>query len=64
MQVGADEALAASDMVDAADGRVTTVRQRETWFLLSDGADTLVTQIPVQDVLTCLETRRSINLKS
>ena len=53
VQVGVDEALAASDVVDAADRRVSSVRQRETRLLLCDGADSLVTQISVQDVLPC-----------
>lgn len=53
VQVGVDEALAASDVVDTADGRVSSVRQRETRLLLCDGADTLVAQISVQDVLPC-----------
>lgn len=53
VQVGVDEALAASDVVDAADRRVSSVRQRETWLLLCDGADSLVTQISVQNVLPC-----------
>ena len=53
VQVGVDEALAASDVVDAADRRVPSVRQRETWLLLCDGADSLITQISVQEVVTC-----------
>lgn len=53
VQVSVDEALAPSDVVDAADGRVSPVRQRETRLLLCDGADPLVTQIPVQDVVAC-----------
>lgn len=53
MQVGADEALTPPDVVDAADGRVTSVRQREARLLFGDDADALVTLIPVQDVLTC-----------
>lgn len=53
VQVSVDEALAPSDVVDAADGRVSSVRQRETRLLLRDGADPLVTQIPVQDVVAC-----------
>lgn len=51
VQVGADEALAASDVVDAPDRRVASVRQRETWLLLGDGADPFVTQVSVQNVL-------------
>lgn len=51
VQVGVDEALAASDVVDAADRRVSSVRQRETRLLLRDGADPLVAQVSVQDVL-------------
>lgn len=51
VQVGVDEALAASDVVDSSDRRVSSVRQRVTWLLLCDGADSLVTQISVQDVL-------------
>lgn len=53
VQVGVDEALAASDVVDAADRRVSSVRQRVTRLLFCDGADPLVTQISVQDVLPC-----------
>lgn len=53
VQVSVDEALAPSDVVDAADGRVSPVRQREARLLLCDGADPLVTQIPVQDVVAC-----------
>lgn len=52
VQVGVDEALAAPDVVDPADGRVSSVRQRETW-LLCDGADSLVTQISVQSAVPC-----------
>lgn len=57
MQVGVDEALAASDVVDTTDGWVTSVWQRET-LLLHDGADPLVAQISVQDVVACQETRQ------
>lgn len=53
VQVGANVALAAPDMVDAAYRWVTSVRQRETWLLLRDGADAIITPIHVQDVLTC-----------
>ena len=53
VQVGADEALAASDVVDTADRRVSSVRQREAWLLLCDGADALVAQVSVQDILPC-----------
>lgn len=53
VQVSVDEALAASDVVDAADRRVSSVRQRETRLLLRDGADSLVTQIFVQNALPC-----------
>lgn len=53
MQVGVDEALTASNVVDAADRRVSSVRQRVTRLLLCDGADSLVTQISVQNVLPC-----------
>lgn len=52
VQISADETLAASDVVDAARSRVTSVRQRETLLLLCDGADPLVAQIPVKDVLS------------
>lgn len=57
VQVGVDEALAASDVVDATDGWVTSVWQRET-LLLRNGADSLVAQISVQDVVACQETRQ------
>lgn len=53
VQIGVDEALAASDVVDAADRRVTSVRQRVMRLLLCDGADPLVTQVSVKDVLPC-----------
>lgn len=53
VQVGVDEALAASDVVDAADRRVSSVRQGETRLLLCDGVDSLVTQISVQNVVAC-----------
>lgn len=53
VQVGTDEALAASDVVDTADRRVSSVRQRETRLLFYDGADPLVTQVSVQYVLSC-----------
>lgn len=53
VQVGIDEALAASDVVDATNRRVSSVRQRETRLLLCDGADPLVTEISVKDVLPC-----------
>lgn len=50
MQVGVDEALAAPDVVDAADQLVPPIRQREARLLLCDGADALVAQVTVQDV--------------
>lgn len=53
VQVSVDEALAAADVVDAADGRVSSVRQGETRLLLCDGADPLVTQVSVQSVVAC-----------
>lgn len=53
MQVSVDEALAASNVVNTTDRRVSSVRQRETWLLLYDGADPLVTQVSVQYVLPC-----------
>lgn len=53
VQVSVDEALAASDVVDAADRRVSSIRQRVTRLLLRDGADSLVTQVSVQNVRTC-----------
>lgn len=55
VQVSVDEALAASDVVDAPNRRMSSVRQRETWLLLCDGADPLVTQISVKNVLPCSE---------
>lgn len=57
VQVGADEAAAASDVVDAADRRRSAGRQTEGRLLLSDGADPLVAQVPVQLVSTCSEWR-------
>lgn len=51
VQVSVDEALAAADVVDAAEGRVASVRQREAGLLLRDGADPLVTQVSVQKLL-------------
>lgn len=51
MQVGIDEAPAASDMVDATERRVSSVRQRETGLLLRDGADAFVTEVSVQDLV-------------
>lgn len=53
VQVGTDEALAASDVVDTADRRVSSVRQREARLLLYDRADPLITQVFVQYVLPC-----------
>lgn len=53
VEVGVDEALAASDVVDTADRRVSSVRQGITRLLLRDGADPLIAQISVQDILTC-----------
>lgn len=53
VQVCVDEALAASDVVDAADRRVSPVRQGVTGLLLCDGADSLVTQVSVQNVVAC-----------
>lgn len=53
VEVGVNEALAASDVVDAADRRVSSVRQGITRLLLRDGVDPLVAQVSVQDVLTC-----------
>lgn len=53
MQVCIDEALAASDVVDAADRRVSPVRQGVTGLLLCDGADSLVTQVSVQNIVAC-----------
>lgn len=58
MQVGVDEALAASDVVDATDRRVASVRQREARLLLWDGADPLVTQVPVQHLLVTFPPHR------
>lgn len=62
VQVCVDEALAASNVVNAADGRVTSVRQRETGLLFSDGADPLVTQISVQRAVTCRRDRKYLSL--
>lgn len=55
VQVGADQAAAASDVIDAADRRRSAGRQTEGRLLLSDGADPLVAQVPVQLVSTCSE---------
>lgn len=53
MQVGVDEALAATDVVHTADGRMSSVRQRVARLLLCDDADSLITQVPVKAVLPC-----------
>lgn len=53
VQVGTNEALASSDVVDTADRWMTAVRQRERRLLFYDGADPLVTQVSVQYVLPC-----------
>lgn len=51
MQVGTDEALAASDVVNATERRVSSVRQWETGLLLRDGVDTFVTEVSVQKLV-------------
>lgn len=51
MQVGVDEALAAPDVVHAAEGGVSSVGQREPGLFLRDAADALVAQVSVQKLL-------------
>lgn len=51
VQVGTDEALAASDVVNATERWVSSVRQWETGLLLRDGVDTFVTEVSVQKLV-------------
>lgn len=52
VQLRADEALAAPDVVHAPQGWVSPVGQREARLFLWDGADPLCTQVFVQELLT------------
>lgn len=51
VQVGTDEALAASDVVNATERWVSSVRQWETGLLLRDGVDAVVTEVSVQKLV-------------
>lgn len=61
VQVGTDEALAASDVVNATERWVSSVRQWETGLLLCDGVDTFVTEVSVQKLVAWVQHNTSLH---